>query len=401
MCRGSSSSDSLNKFRLSLTKQTNTSDSINIHSNLSSVSNLTTNGTGIPGNDNHLNLNLNLNSFTFLATTTRYLWIRIALFEKHLYGIIEHLVANSIIYYEKEALVADLVGGQILADLLIGPCTLDYSKIKNQDHIFNIDPHADELVQRHNLISGSPHSSCTSSPLTKTSNFSLRKAPLYLPYYRWFNFVNANGSSGSSGSNDTQSSLAQSVDNHLDEFNNNNGSGSPVHTTLAQRLSLSSPFSPREYVESLHQNCRSTLLYGKNNVYVQPNDNSEALAGYLSLHQSSGSLELRWTPNQLMNNKKLDKEKNEDNSIYWDYAFSIFVEETVYLHCHHNDQSGIAVFISHDGIQKPSIRFPKGSHLLAFLTCLEAGLLPNGQLDPPLGLQKGKGKGIWFNNYYL
>lgn len=52
----------------------------------------------------------------------------------------------------------------------------------------------------------------------------------------------------------------------------------------------------------------------------------------------------------------------------------------------------MAVFISQDGIQKPSIRFPKGSHLLAFLTCLEAGLLPNGQLDPPLSLEKGKGK---------
>lgn len=50
------------------------------------------------------------------------------------------------------------------------------------------------------------------------------------------------------------------------------------------------------------------------------------------------------------------------------------------------------MFIGHDGVQKPSIRFPKGSHLLAFLTCLEAGLLPKGQLDPPLGLQKGKGK---------
>lgn len=34
----------------------------------------------------------------------------------------------------------------------------------------------------------------------------------------------------------------------------------------------------------------------------------------------------------------------------------------------------------------------RGTHLLAFLTCLEAGLLPQGQLDPPLGLQKGKGK---------
>lgn len=28
--------------------------------------------------------------------------------------------------------------------------------------------------------------------------------------------------------------------------------------------------SARDYVESLHQNSRATLLYGKNNVLVQP-----------------------------------------------------------------------------------------------------------------------------------
>ena len=30
------------------------------------------------------------------------------------------------------------------------------------------------------------------------------------------------------------------------------------------------PSSAREYVESLHQNSRAALLYGKNNVHVQP-----------------------------------------------------------------------------------------------------------------------------------
>lgn len=35
---------------------------------------------------------------------------------------------------------------------------------------------------------------------------------------------------------------------------------------MDDRLSLSA----RDYVESLHQNSRATLLYGKNNVLVQP-----------------------------------------------------------------------------------------------------------------------------------
>lgn len=199
--------------------------------------------------------------------------------------------------------------------------------------------------------------SSSSSPLTKTSNNPMRKAPLYLPYYNFvrFNFAN----SSSSGSNDT-SSLTQSVDNH-DETNN-----SPVHTSLAQRLSLNSPFSPKEYVESLHQNCKTTLLYGKNNVFVQPSDNVEALPGYLSLHQNNSSLEIKWTPNQLMKGKKSEKDNSkqeeDNNSVFWDYALNIDIEDTVYLHCHHNDQGGLAVFIGHDGKKFIAINFKNFSN---------------------------------------
>lgn len=46
--------------------------------------------------------------------------------------------------------------------------------------------------------------------------------------------------------------------------------------------------------------------------------------------------------------------------------------------------------VSQDGIQRPPLHFPKGGHLLQFLTCLETGLLPHGQLDPPLWNQRGK-----------
>lgn len=49
------------------------------------------------------------------------------------------------------------------------------------------------------------------------------------------------------------------------------------------------------------------------------------------------------------------------------------------------------VLVGHDGVQFPAIHFPSGGHLLSFLTCLEAGLQPKGRLDPPLGIQSGKG----------
>ncbi|XP_077164944.1 small G protein signaling modulator 1 [Paroedura picta] len=262
----------------------------------------------------------------------RHLWIRTALFEKVLDKIVHHLVENSSKYYEKEALLMDPVDGPILASLLVGPCALEYTKMKTADHFWT-DPSADELVQRHRIHG----SHCRQDSPTKRPALCIQKRH-------------------SSGSMD-------------------------------DRLSLSA----RDYVESLHQNSRATLLYGKNNVLVQPRDDMEAIPGYLSLHQTADVMTLKWTPNQLMNGSvgDLDYEK----SVYWDYAMTIRLEEIVYLHCHQQvDSGGTVVLVSQDGIQRPPLRFPRGGHLLQFLSCLENGLLPHGQLDPPLWSQRGKGK---------
>ncbi|CAL1569398.1 unnamed protein product [Knipowitschia caucasica] len=261
----------------------------------------------------------------------RYLWIRTALMEKSLDKIVLYLVENCSTYYEKEAMLMDPVDGPILASLLVGPCALEYTKVKTSDHYWT-DPSADELVQRHRIHSG--HSR-QDSPSRRPALIQKRQ---------------------SSGSMDDR----------------------PLTWV-------------REYVESLHQNSRTTLLFGKNNVLVQPRDDMEAIPGYLSLHQTAELMTLKWTPNQLMNGNvaELDSEK----SVYWDFAMTIRLEEIVYLHCHQRVNSGgTVVLVSQDGIQKPPLHFPKGGHLLQFLTCLETGLLPHGQLDPPLWNQRGKGK---------
>ncbi|XP_014397906.1 PREDICTED: small G protein signaling modulator 1 [Myotis brandtii] len=262
----------------------------------------------------------------------KHLWIRTALFEKVLDKIVHYLVENSSKYYEKEALLMDPVDGPILASLLVGPCALEYTKMKTADHFWT-DPSADELVQRHRIHS----SHLRQDSPTKRPALCIQKRL-------------------SSGSMDDRPSL-----------------------------------SARDYVESLHQNSRATLLYGKNNVLVQPRDDMEAVPGYLSLHQTADLMTLKWTPNQLMNGSvgDLDYEK----SVYWDYAMTIRLEEIVYLHCHQQvDSGGTVVLVSQDGIQRPPFHFPKGGHLLQFLSCLENGLLPHGQLDPPLWSQRGKGK---------
>ncbi|XP_053325303.1 small G protein signaling modulator 1 [Spea bombifrons] len=262
----------------------------------------------------------------------KHLWIRTALIEKVLDKIVLHLVENCGKYYEKEALLMDPVEGPILASLLVGPCALEYTKMKTADHFWT-DPSADELVQRHRIHS----SHCRQDSPTKRPALCIQKRH-------------------SSGSMDDRPSM-----------------------------------SARDYVESLHQNSRTTLLYGKNNVMVQPRDDMEAIPGYLSLHQTADTMTLKWTPNQLMNGSvgDLDYEK----SVYWDYAMTIRLEEIVYLHCHQQvDSGGTVVLVSQDGIQRPPLRFPRGGHLLQFLSCLENGLLPHGQLDPPLWSQRGKGK---------
>ncbi|XP_069650646.1 small G protein signaling modulator 1 isoform X1 [Haliaeetus albicilla] len=283
----------------------------------------------------------------------KHLWIRTALFEKVLDKIVHYLVENSSKYYEKEALLMDPVDGPILASLLVGPCALEYTKMKTADHFWT-DPSADELVQRHRIHS----SHCRQDSPTKRPALCIQKRH-------------------SSGSMDDRPSL-----------------------------------SARDYVESLHQNSRATLLYGKNNVLVQPRDDMEAIPGYLSLHQTADIMALKWTPNQLMNGSVGDldyerslssktfqcqdvtkEERSQMANVYWDYAMTIRLEEIVYLHCHQQvDSGGTVVLVSQDGIQRPPLRFPRGGHLLQFLSCLENGLLPHGQLDPPLWSQRGKGK---------
>ncbi|KAK2837289.1 hypothetical protein Q5P01_014501 [Channa striata] len=262
------------------------------------------------------------------------LWIRTALFEKVLDKIVLYLVENCSKYYEKEAVLMDPVDGPILASLLVGPCALEYTKMKTADHFWT-DPSADELVQRHRIHGGH----CRQDSPTKRPALCIQKRH-------------------SSSSMDERPSPSPSA---------------------------------REYVESLHQNSRATLLFGKNNVLVQPRDDMEAIPGYLSLHQTADIMTLKWTPNQLMNGSVGDLDY--ERSVYWNYAMTVPLEEIVYLHCHQQvDSGGTVVLVSQDGIQRPPFRFPRGGHLLQFLSCLENGLLPHGQLDPPLWSQRGKGK---------
>ncbi|XP_071001398.1 small G protein signaling modulator 2-like, partial [Oncorhynchus clarkii lewisi] len=268
------------------------------------------------------------------AQAIKHIWVRTALFEKVLDKVVQYIVDNSSKYYEREALMHDSVFGPILACLLVGPCALEYTKLKTTDHFWT-DPSANELVQRHRIHGA--HRGQDASPSRRPA-LGIQKR---------------------------QSSVSMSEDKFA--------------------------ASAREYVESLHQNSRTHLLYGKNNVLVQPKKEIEVLRGYLSLHQSGDNLTLKWTPNQLINGTLGDCDL--EKSIYWDYALTVPLRQVVCIHCHQRpDCGGTLVLVSQDGIQHPPLHFPPGGHLLAFLSCLETGLLPRGHLEPPLWSQRGKGK---------
>ncbi|KAB0791167.1 hypothetical protein PPYR_02967 [Photinus pyralis] len=274
--------------------------------------------------------NLSLQNVNLLP---KYLWIRLALFEKQLSRIIDYLVTNAGRYYDKDALVADPDYGSILSSLLVGPCALDYSRTKTADHFWT-DPPADELLQRHRISSS--HS--TPPPVRRP-----------IPNFR------------------------RSLNTSSDESSNR---------CQTQHLA-------KDYVESLHQNSRATLLFGKNNVLVTPPKagQTEPMPGYLSLHQSANCLTIKWTPNQLMNG--FTESDVPDKNIYWDYAIQVRLDEVVYVHCHQDvETGGTVILVGQDGVQRPPIHFPRGGHMLAFLNCLETGLLPRGRLDPPLWSQQ-------------
>ncbi|CAF3414264.1 unnamed protein product [Rotaria sp. Silwood1] len=308
------------------------------------------------------------------AMYNRYLWIRTALIHRSLHKIVEYIVNISSKYYESYALVCNSVQGPIFASLLVGPCAVEFTRLQISDHLWT-DSNAKELVQRHRMHT-SNRASTNSTTMMIHMNSS--QSPKFRPKLQ-------SKRHASSSSEDSQ---------------RNN-----------QSLSMSTN-PAKDYVESLHQNAKSQLLYGKNNVLVQPIPGHDPIPGYLSLHLNQNGLTLKWTPNQLMNGcstgtKSLKSSSQETNSfdshsstdtskrssILWDYAISVNMSSIVYLHCHQHVDGDRIVLVGCDGVQYPPLHIKdKGGHLLAFLSCLENGLAPYGQLDPPLCFEKEQGK---------
>jgi hypothetical protein len=255
----------------------------------------------------------------------RYLWIKLAILNKSLTEIVEYLYNNSAKYYFPHGLIADSLDGELFCSLLIGPCTLEYTRIKSTPQSIS-DPNAEELLQRHKIQSLLNHVNSSTA--------------VYMP-----NGVN---------------SIAP-------------------HTPPKKKAD-----SAKEYVESLHQNYKSQLIYGKNNICVKMQQNKEEIIGYLSLHQSEShqSLTLKWTPNQLLNSSSSSNSSHLKS--YSKDSIQIEIYQIAYLHCHQErigDSSSSVTLVAKDGVQSPPIFFANNSQLRQFLACLELGLNGNFKLD--------------------
>jgi hypothetical protein len=123
--------------------------------------------------------------------------------------LIELIIEHSNKFYMPFALIADPFDGNLFCSLLIGPCTLDVTRIKSLNDFWS-DPNADELIDRYKL-----------------SNISNNLEPLSILI---------------------------------------NDKNSPTKAVIRKNKQIIS--NHKEYVESIHQNNKSQLIYGKNNVLV-------------------------------------------------------------------------------------------------------------------------------------
>ncbi|KAM7540526.1 hypothetical protein Aperf_G00000032600 [Anoplocephala perfoliata] len=155
----------------------------------------------------------------------------------------------------------------------------------------------------------------------------------------------------------------------------------------------------KDYVESLHQNERAPLLYGKNNVIVQPSMSSTRISGYLSIHKTGtdedSGLNLKWAPNRAMSvsqgnedqrpKKQLQKRPRTYSHFSAEDESQLLLNESHICPLDFDDCGGTVILVRSDGVQYPPLTFSTFSQVIAFMQCLETHLAPKGSLTPPTG----------------
>jgi hypothetical protein len=106
-------------------------------------------------------------------------------------------------------------------------------------------------------------------------------------------------------------------------------------TSVIPSPEVNSATSSRESAFSFHQNPRTSLLFGKNNVFAYEDDKEKP--GYLSLLQDVNRLLiLKWTPNALLHSEPSKTAQMVATHLM---AVSIKMETITHLHLHQNGRN--------------------------------------------------------------
>jgi hypothetical protein len=257
------------------------------------------------------------------------LWVKIALVEKMLLDYVDLLMSLKKNFYTRESILGDPIHADIFRNLLAGPMVLRISRMKHNESVFTT-PTPHELVHRHAVFD------------KKKVHYS--------------------------------------------------------HHNISDEMDLWS------HVKSLYQTTSSTCLYGKNNIlkkldcthsYVQQAHATypKFSPGYLSLHKGNKEgLELKWIPIDMLNCTQEDPEAELTLRESLKYVLTCDIERDVaHIHCHRTkDNQYYMILVGYDGIAIAPLIFHHQSSLLAFLECVDSGLLPQGCLEPPVWFLKNQ-----------
>jgi hypothetical protein len=185
--------------------------------------------------------NANLNNLKLV-------WLKIAIIEKSLTAIIDALQESSARFYTPEALMADASDAAILSSLVAGPCALEYTRFKTCDNLFT-DQNADELIRRHKMHIYLLNSA--SNALTNASGYGMNggDAVKQQPANSLIHFSPVKTS-------------------RIFASSQNAAVAATSATASGSSGSVSGAYNPKEYVESLHQNVKTQLIYGKNHTSI-------------------------------------------------------------------------------------------------------------------------------------
>jgi hypothetical protein len=175
-------------------------------------------------------------------TNLKLFWLKVAIIEKKVATILECIQGSASKHYHPYALMSDSVFGSMVAQLLAGPCALEYTRIKTCDSLFT-DQNADELIRRHKI-----HSQL----VTGTHGVAGMKMGNLMPE----KIANSNAFGNGMVNSWACFSPIKSP------------KGSREHSQAMATSTSNTSYNAKEYVESLHQNMKTQLIYGKNHISV-------------------------------------------------------------------------------------------------------------------------------------